>query len=427
MAEEDLPPHAASELELERVAKLRDALQDSPRENDEADLFTRATLLRFLRARPTIAKSASMHHDMLAWHRSYKPREKMAVWQADDSAEAALIKKYFPCGTHGVDVHGRQVYYGRYGITDFAGIIREAGYDRFMTKGVSDQVVIMDKLSELSRKTGTAYYTNVVVIDLGGFEVRRTLRGVPWFGKYVKVLDNNWPERLAVAFVVRAPWIFAQVWKVVSPMLSADTRKKVQILGKGADHLAAMEKAGVPLEQIPTWLGGSSEEAWSHGDGGTVKGGDGGSGGETAGGDGPTPTEEAAGPRRAAMPEEGTAGAAPRPPPPQEPLPPTSASSLAASEVEAVEAAAAEGEAAVVVQDASRSDSAPVPKPKAKPPPLGGPLMGEGEKDAQAGGVVEVDDHRQAQQASLEPPATAWTPILMIAFISFLAWWLFKP
>ena len=47
----------------------------------------------------------------------------------------------------------------------------------------------------------------------------------------IKVMDDNFPERLHVCYVVRAPWIFNAMYKVVSPMLAADTKAKVKILG----------------------------------------------------------------------------------------------------------------------------------------------------------------------------------------------------
>ena len=41
---------------------------------------------------------------------------------------------------------------------------------------------------------------------------------------------------------MRAPWIFAALYKVISPFLAADTKRKVRILGKGDDHLKALSE-----------------------------------------------------------------------------------------------------------------------------------------------------------------------------------------
>ena len=46
----------------------------------------------------------------------------------------------------------------------------------------------------------------------------------------LQVLDDNFPERLHIAYVVRAPWIFHAVYKAVSPMLAADTKSKVRCI-----------------------------------------------------------------------------------------------------------------------------------------------------------------------------------------------------
>ena len=97
----------------------------------EADLahhFDRATLLRFLRARPTVAKSAQMFVAMCAWYREYKPFEQANIQRdalrAGTSAEARVAHAYMPAGFHGLDKRGLPVYYGRYGVYDFAGVAR---------------------------------------------------------------------------------------------------------------------------------------------------------------------------------------------------------------------------------------------------------------------------------------------------------------
>lgn len=262
----DLRPDAASDSELAQAAKLKTAVALPAA--GEAHLFTSASMLRFMRARPTLEKARTMFDSMLGWYRTYQPYRAAAAWKADSSPEAASISKYFPCGTHGVDKRGVSVYYGRYGLADLSGVVREGGYERFLSKGVSDQLDIMEQMESTSKAQGKALYTNIVVIDLQGMEWRRILKSVPWFGKYVKVLDENYPERLHTAFVVRAPWVFSSIYKMVSPMLSADTRRKVQILGKGSDPLASLTPH-IELDQIPEFLGGGSG-GWRHGDGGWV-------------------------------------------------------------------------------------------------------------------------------------------------------------
>lgn len=46
-------------------------------------------------------------------------------------------------------------------------------------------------------------------------------------------------------------------YSMVSPVLSADTKKKIKILGRSADPVAALASMVAP-DQIPEWLGGTS-------------------------------------------------------------------------------------------------------------------------------------------------------------------------
>lgn len=266
---QDLDPTAASDDELEQVEKLRELLQDSPAEG-EAHLFHRDCLLRFLRARNCLSQSASMHHAMILWNRDYNPTKAAEEWRADFSPEAALVLEHWACGLHGRDNRGVGVYYARYGVTDMAGIVREAGEDRLLRKGVSDMMAMSNSNAANSISAGRGYYSNVVVVDLEGFNFQMMMSAIAPFGRQVKVMDDNWPERLQVALVVRAPRVFSTIYKLVSPLLSTDTKKKIKILGHGADHIAAIEKEGVPRDQIPQFLGGDSEQPWRHGDGGRV-------------------------------------------------------------------------------------------------------------------------------------------------------------
>merc|ERR1712032_127835 len=102
--------------------------------------------------------------------------------------------------------------------------------------------------------------TMICVADMGGLQWRVAMRAVPFFKRFSRVLDDNFPEKLDIAYVVNAPRVFSTVFKLISPFLAADTKAKVRVFGKGDDHLrgpGGMLEV-VDVEQIPAWLGGSS-------------------------------------------------------------------------------------------------------------------------------------------------------------------------
>ena len=266
----------------------------------EADLahhFDRATLLRFLRARPTVAKSAQMFVAMCAWYREYKPFEQANIQRdalrAGTSAEARVAHAYMPAGFHGLDKRGLPVYYGRYGVYDFAGVAREATFEVLMQAAMSTQLSSMAMNNAVSRARGKEYFTNVIVLDLNDVGVSMLKSAIPVFLKFVKVrvvdtrvrarvgrqrsplpsaaqvLDDYYPERMAVAFVVNCPGFFMTLYRwLVAPFLSADTKSKTRIFGKSDDHLAAIGEY-VDRDQVCDWLGGGLK-GWPYGDGGWV-------------------------------------------------------------------------------------------------------------------------------------------------------------
>ena len=227
----DLDPVGASADELARVAELRCAAQfrgirrkfrpnlsplvrhrtailalqgvDAP-EVDLAHHFDRATLLRFLRARPTVAKSAQMFVAMCAWYREYKPFEQANIQRdalrAGTSAEARVAHAYMPAGFHGLDKRGLPVYYGRYGVYDFAGVAREATFEVLMQAAMSTQLSSMAMNNAVSRARGKEYFTNVIVLDLNDVGVSMLKSAIPVFLKFVKVRVAPPPRARARGF-----------------------------------------------------------------------------------------------------------------------------------------------------------------------------------------------------------------------------------
>ena len=259
--EVDLPP-IATEDELARVEELRAAalslLGWSTPEPSVKKLFYRESLLRFLRARSKVKKSAEMLVASVKWHQSYDLDASLKRIASDTSPEMQALRKMWPCGVHGTDKRGAPVYYGRYGHCDLAAMANLVGHERFLAHALGDQRAIESQLDAASQAGGRHLVTVVCVADLDGLQWTRAARAIPTFKRLTKVLDDNFPERLHVAFVANAPRIFSMLWRMVSPFLADDTKRKVKICGKGSDHLAELSKL-VDLAQIPDFLGGGSK------------------------------------------------------------------------------------------------------------------------------------------------------------------------
>ena len=107
---------------------------------------------------------------MCAWYREYKPFEQANIQRdalrAGTSAEARVAHAYMPAGFHGLDKRGLPVYYGRYGVYDFAGVAREATFEVLLQAAMSTQLSSMAMNNAVSRARAMEYFTNVIVLDL---------------------------------------------------------------------------------------------------------------------------------------------------------------------------------------------------------------------------------------------------------------------
>eukprot|EP00935_MAST-01C_sp_MAST-1C-sp1_P001317 g1317.t1 len=72
------------------------------------------------------------------------------------------------------------------------------------------------------------------------------------------MFQDNFPEILLRAVVVRAPWLFYGVWRIVQTFITKSMADKIRI--HSAANIAADIGAVVPLERVPEFLGGSM--AW---------------------------------------------------------------------------------------------------------------------------------------------------------------------
>ena len=59
--------------------------------------------------------------------------------------------------------------------------------------------------------------------------MNRFWKGINVLKAMLATLDGNYPERLKVCYVVRAPWIFAALYKLIRPLLAEGTRNKVNV------------------------------------------------------------------------------------------------------------------------------------------------------------------------------------------------------
>ena len=98
-----------------------------------------------------------------------------------------------------------------------------------------------------------------VVVDLAGL----TLAGLGYVGEAKEITGlgkHYFPESVVSTTVVNAPWAFAQVFKLVSPLLTPVQRRKIRVLGTDFEA-GLLEHAGLPLAALPRFLGGTTPDS----------------------------------------------------------------------------------------------------------------------------------------------------------------------
>lgn len=99
---------------------------------------------------------------------------------------------------------------------------------------------------------------SIYIIDLDGMRLRDFVGDVITFVKRAtEFTSKHYPERSGSIFVVNVPSWFNYIWKIVKPMVDADTVTKISIVG-GGDNINAVLRTCIPLENIPPDYGGLS-------------------------------------------------------------------------------------------------------------------------------------------------------------------------
>ncbi|CAM9583946.1 unnamed protein product [Discosporangium mesarthrocarpum] len=95
----------------------------------------------------------------------------------------------------------------------------------------------------------------LTIMDLKGIRMSMFVGDVKDFVvRSAKMISAHYPERSFKIFIINAPWWFNIIWKVVSPLLHANTRAKVIVCGSGfIDTLREL----VDDDKIPKDIGGS--------------------------------------------------------------------------------------------------------------------------------------------------------------------------
>lgn len=234
------------------------------------------TLLRFLRARNfNLQQAAQQLTEALDWRAEFQIDDKLEAWQAEweegTSARVRFLRKYDFVKFCGLDRDGAPVYLHEMGQSDPPGITREIGEECLLLHFVRTFEVQRAAGRALFFETGRLPRGSVEIYDLGnyagvkGMMVKRGFSMIPLYKGFARVFDKVYPERIRVAFLVRAPRLFDMIWRAIYPAIPDGTRRKCKLYGPRSACWLEEMGALLPPGTIPTWLRSDAEEDFAEG------------------------------------------------------------------------------------------------------------------------------------------------------------------
>ncbi|KAK7321753.1 hypothetical protein VNO77_32662 [Canavalia gladiata] len=202
-------------------------------------------LKRYLEARNwNVDKSKKMLEDTLRWRSTYKPEE--IRWH--EVAMEGETGKLYRASFH--DRQGRTVLILRPGMQNTTSMENQMRHFVYLLENaILNLPPGQEQTAWLIDFTGWSLTNNVPLKS-----ARET----------INILQNHYPERLAIAFLYDPPRIFEAFWKIVKYFLDNKTFQKVKfVYPKNKDSVELM-KSYFDEENLPKELGGKSTMNYNH-------------------------------------------------------------------------------------------------------------------------------------------------------------------
>ncbi|KAL7261946.1 hypothetical protein ACSBR1_000357 [Camellia fascicularis] len=227
----------------DKVNELKAAL--GPLSDRDLKYCTDACLKRYLDARNwNVDKSKKMLEETLKWRSTYKPEE--IRWH--EVAVEGETGKLFRANFH--DRHGRTVLLMRPGMQNTTSIDNQMRHLVYlMENAILNLPEGQEQMAWLIDFTGWSLSTSVPIKS-----ARET----------INILQNHYPERLAVAFLYSPPRIFEAFWKIVKYFLDTKTFEKVKFVYPMNKDSVELMRSYFDVDNLPTEFGGKASLEYDH-------------------------------------------------------------------------------------------------------------------------------------------------------------------
>ncbi|KAL4333426.1 hypothetical protein GQ457_07G026260 [Hibiscus cannabinus] len=230
-------------LHESKIKELRAAL--GPLSGRSLKYCTDACLWRYLEARNwNVDKSKKMLEETLKWRSTYKPEEIRWHEVAVEGETGKVSRANFH------DRHGRTVLIlrpGKQNTTSLDNQLRHLVY--LIENAILNLPEGQEQMAWLIDFTGWTLSTSVPI---------KSARDT------INILQNHYPERLAIAFLYNPPRIFEAFWKIVKYFMDTKTFQKVKfVYPKNTDSVELM-RSYFDEENLPTEFGGKAILEYNH-------------------------------------------------------------------------------------------------------------------------------------------------------------------
>lgn len=204
-----------------------------------------ACLRRYLEARNwNVDKSKKMLEESLKWRSKFKPEEIRWHEVATEGETGKAHRANFR------DRDGRSVLILRPGMQNTTALDNQMRHLVYLIENaIFNLPQDQEQMSWLIDFTGWSLTNNVPIKS-----ARET----------VNILQNHYPERLAIAFLYNPPRIFEAFWKVVKYFLDPKTMQKVKFVYPKNKESVELMKAYFDMDTLPTELGGKANLKYNH-------------------------------------------------------------------------------------------------------------------------------------------------------------------
>ncbi|KAL5819342.1 hypothetical protein ACOSQ4_023184 [Xanthoceras sorbifolium] len=234
-----------SEQRDAKVHELRAAL--GPLSGRSLKFCTDATLRRYLEARNwNVDKARKMLEETLKWRATYKPEEIRWHEVAHEGETGKVSRANFH------DLSGRTVL-----------IMRPGKQNTPSGEGNVRHLVYLLENSILNLAEGQEQMT--WLIDFNGWTMTTKI-SMKTIREIVYVLQNHYPERLAVCIVYNPPKFLEPIFKVVKYLMDPKTFEKVKFVyskSKGSGSREFMRSI-IDIENLPSEFGGKATLNYDH-------------------------------------------------------------------------------------------------------------------------------------------------------------------